>query len=159
MDQTVYHWFLQDALYVIATYLTCNINTSLVTRTFSTQWKHAIVVLLFKSGDTNVVNNFKPTSLLSVVSKILEKIVADQLSCYLENKQILSNYQHGFRPKLSTDTALTVKINKIYNNIDNKSISLLTLCDLSKAFDSVSHRISFNKCKKFSISNFCLIII
>ena len=88
------------------------------------------------------------------MSKILEKIVADQLSRYLENKQLLSSSQHGFRPKLSTETALTVITNKICNNMDKKSISLLTLCDLSKAFDSVSHKILLNKCKKLNISNF-----
>ncbi len=62
--------------------------------------------------------------------------------------ELLSNSQHGFRPKLSTETGLAVITNKIYNIMDNKSISLLTLCDQSKAFDSVSHKIPLNKCKK-----------
>ena len=62
------------------------------------------------------------------MSKILKKIVATQLSCYLESKQLLSNTQHGFRARLSTETALTLITNKIYSNTDNKNISLLTLC-------------------------------
>ncbi len=148
--------FLQDALYVIAAYLTCIINTSLVTGIYPTQWKHAVIMPLFKSGNTNIVNNYRPISLLPIVSKIIEKIVAHQLACYLETKKLLSNSQHGFRPRLSTETALTVITNKIYNNMDHKKISLLTLCDLSKAFDSVNHKILLNKCKKLNISKFWL---
>ncbi len=92
-------------------------------------------------------NNFRPVSLLPIISKVLEKIVANQLTHFLETK-LLSNSQHGLRPKLSTETALTVITDKIYNNMDSKKISILTLCDLSKAFDSVSHRILLNKCAK-----------
>ncbi len=146
--------FLEDALYVIVFYKTCIINSSLVTGKFPTQWKHANVIPVFKSGDINVVNNFRPISLLPILSKNLEKTVANQLQCYLESKQLLSSSQHGFRLRLSTETALTVITNEIYNNMDQKIISLLTLCDLSKAFDSVSHTILLMKCKKLNIDNF-----
>ncbi len=146
--------FLQDALYVIVFYITCIINTTLVTGKFPTQWKHANVIPVFKSGDISVVNNYRPISLLPILSKILEKIVANQLQCYLESQQLLSSSQHGFRPRLSTETALTVITNEIYNNMDQKNVSLLTLCDLSKAFNSVSHTILLMKCKKLNIDNF-----
>ena len=59
----------------------------------------------------------------------------------LESNKLLANNQHGFRTKLSTETALLKVTNKIYENIDAKKISLLILLDLSKAFDSVSHNI------------------
>ncbi len=113
-----------------------------------------MVVPLFKSGDSNSINNYRPISLLPIISKILEKIVANQLLHYLESKKLLSNNQHGFRPKLSTETALTVITDNIYNNMNNKSISLLTPCDLSKAFDSVSHSILLNKCANLNIDSF-----
>ena len=86
------------------------------------------------------------------VSKLFEKIVGNQLQCYLESQQLLSSSQHGFRPRLSTETAPTVITNKIYNNMDQKNISLLTLCGLSKAFDSASHKILLKKW--LSIDNF-----
>ncbi len=57
---------------------------------------------------------------LPVISKILEKIVAKQLSDHLEGNALLSNSQRGFRPKLYTETALTVISNKVYSNLDNK---------------------------------------
>ncbi len=117
-------------------------------------WKHALFVPLFKSGDINSVNNYRPISLLPIISKILEKIVANQLLHYLESNRLITNSQHGFCPKLSAETALTVITDRIYNSMDNKSISLLTLCALSKAFDSVSHSILLSKCIHFGIDSF-----
>ena len=55
---------------------------------------------------------------------------------------------------MSTETALTVITDKLYDNIDNKKISLLTLCDLSKAFDSVDHKILLHKCVRLNIDVF-----
>ncbi len=66
---------------------------------------------------------------------------------------LLSKNQHGCRPKLSTTTALTVLTDKIYN-MDNKRIVLLTMCDLSKAFDSVSHNILLEKLLNTTVDKF-----
>ncbi len=110
-----------------------------VTGTFPKSWKHAIFIPRHKGGDPLDKSNYRPISLLPIFSKVLEKIVSTQLVKHLESNKLLSESQHGFRPRLSTTTALTVVTDKIYKNMDNKSISLLTLCDLSKAFDSVSH--------------------
>lgn len=146
--------FIKDSLFVIAFYLTCIINTSITTGFFPTLWKYAIVTPLYKNGDRNDASNYRPISLLPIFSKILEKIVSTQLIEFLESNKLFSNNQHGFRPKLSTETALTVITNKIYNNIDNKQISLLTLCDLSKAFDSISHTTLLRKLKQINVDTF-----
>ena len=146
--------FLKDGLGMIISHLTCIINTSIVTGKFPSAWKHALVVPLFKNGDPNCVSNYRPISLLPIISKVLEKIVANQLSHYLESNKLLSDCQHGFRPKLCTETALTVITDKLYSNIDNKYVSLLTLLDLSKAFDSVDINILLNKCAKFNVDEF-----
>ena len=146
--------FIKDSLFVTAFYLTCIFNTSIVTGKFPTQWKHAIVVPIFKGGDSNINSNYRPISLLPILSKALEKIVAKQLSDYLEGNALLSNSQHGFRPKLSTKTALTTIANNIYSNIDNKKVTLITLCDLSKAFDSVNHDILLQRCLNVHIDSF-----
>lgn len=146
--------FIKDSLYVTAFYLTCIINTSIVTGIFPNSWKHALVVPLYKSGDSDDMNNYRPISLLPIVSKILEKIVAGQLVEFLESNKLMSNTQHGFRPRLSTETALTVVSEKIFQNMDSNKISILTLCDLSKAFDSVSHEKLLNKCNILKIDHF-----
>ena len=65
--------FIKDALCVTAYYLTCIINTSIVTGNFPRLWKHATITPIFKSGDQNSVNDYRPISLLQILSKILEK--------------------------------------------------------------------------------------
>ena len=65
--------FLRDALPVIAPYLTCIINTSIVTGEFPTTWKHAIITPVYKSGSTDDPCNYRPISLLPILSKLLEK--------------------------------------------------------------------------------------
>ncbi len=76
--------FLIDALPVIISYITCIINTPLATDIFPKAWKREMVVPLFKSGDSNSVNNYRPILLLPVISNIFEKIVGSQLLHYLE---------------------------------------------------------------------------
>ncbi len=146
--------FLRDSLPEMIQFLTCIFNTSIVTGTFPSLWKHAIVVPIFKAGDANEPKNYRPVSLLPIVSKVLERVIAKQLVKYLDGNHLLSNTQHGFRSLLSTETALLTLSNKLYENIDNRKISLLTLCDLSKAFDSVNHDILMSKLNKLRIDKF-----
>ena len=101
-----------------------------------------------------MTSNFRPISLLAIVSIILEKVVTNQLIQFLEANSSLSNTQHGFRPRLSTETALTVITYQIFSNMDSKKVTILTVCDLSKACDSVNHKILLNKCIKLNIGNF-----
>ena len=146
--------YIKDSLPVIITYLTCILNTSIATGVVPKAWKHSVVVPVFKSGNQHEPQNYRPISLLPIISKILEKVVASQLSKHLETKNLLSNTQHGFRSSLSTDTALLTLSNKLYANMDKKKVSLITVCDLSKAFDSVSHQILLRKCLDLKIDSF-----
>ncbi len=82
-----------------------------------------MVIPLFKKGDQENVSNYRPISVLSVLSKILEKFVSNQLIDFLLKNILLSNSQHGFRPNLSTESALLKVIDSIYRNMDNKMIS------------------------------------
>ena len=146
--------FIKDSVYVIAFYLTIIINTSIVTGIYPSIWKHSLINPKHKKGDTDNPSNFRPLSILPVLSKILEKVVATQLMEHLENNQLISNTQHGFRKHLSTETALLQLTNAIYKNIDNKKISLLMLFDLSKAYDSISHEKLINKLSEVSVDSF-----
>jgi len=146
--------FLKDALPILAFYLTIIINTSIVTGIVPNEWKHAIVCPTFKQGDTEDPKNYRPISLLPILSKVLEKIVTNQLYDYISANQLFSVTQHGFRKHMSTETALTQITEQLYCNIDKGEISLLTLCDLSKAFDSVSHSILLTKMRSMNIDEF-----
>ena len=146
--------FLKESLPFIINYLTCIINTSITTGIFPSPWKHSIVVPIFKGGDASDPKDYRPISLLSIISKILEKVVTSQLVQHLEGNHLLNNAQHGFRAALSTESALLTLSNKLYKNIDNGNISLVTLCDLSKAFDSVDHNILLKKLKEVRVDTF-----
>ena len=143
--------FIRDGLYIIAFYLTIIVNTSIVTNAYPDLWKIPHVIPVHKSGDIDDVSNYRPISLLPILSKVLEKIITNQLTEFLENNNLIATSQHGFRPKLSTETALLKLSDKIYDNIDNRKISILLLLDLSKAFDSVNHTILLEKCKNMNI--------
>ena len=146
--------FLKDSLIVLAFYFTIIINTSIVTGVYPSLWKLALVIPFYKSGDSNEAANYRPISILPILSKLLEKIIANQLMEFLENNKLLSNTQHGFRKNLSTETALIKVSDAIYNNIDNNKITLLILCDLSKAFDSINRNILIEKLGKCKIDEF-----
>ena len=146
--------FLKDSLTVLTFYITMIVNTSIVTGVVPRQWKNAIVCPLYKQGNTLEPSNFRPVSLLPVLSKVLEKIVANQLYSYMEENNRFSNSQHGFRKKLSTETALNIIMEEVFKNLDSNEISLLTLCDLSKAFDSVSHELLIEKLDTLHIDEF-----
>lgn len=131
-------------------------NTSIVTGTVPEARKHSILVPVHKSDDEDRAGNYRPKPLLSTPSKVLEKVIAEQLSEHLNCLLILSNAQHGFRSAISTNTALLTLTNNLYNNMDKKklSLSLVSLCDLSKAPDSVNHEISIEKCAALNTDSF-----
>lgn len=146
--------FLMDSLPTTISYILILVNTSIVTGNYPDPWRHPYVVPVHKSGDTENVENYRPISLVSILSKIIEKIVVNQLTSFLETNHLLSKEQHGFRQNLSTETALLKITNKIYENMDSKKISLLLLLDLSKAFDSVHHPTLMKKLAKVNVDSF-----
>ena len=115
------------------------------------QFKIAKVIPIFKSGDKSSLDNFRPISLLSVFSKILEKIVALRLLKFFENNNILSKWQFGFRSGHSTSHPMVHFLNKISESLNKKKHTIGIFCDLKKAFDTCDHNILFLKLKKYGI--------
>ena len=103
------------------------------------QWKVATVVPLHKKGDKSDPNNYRPISVLPVVSKLCERVVCTQLVSYLSEHHLLCPQQYGFRPGLSTEAALLDAVTYTVNNIDRGLVTSLVTADTSKAFDSVEH--------------------
>ena len=93
---------LKDCAMYIATPLCCIINLSISTSTIPTICKHAKVSSVFKSGDSSEPGNYRPISILPVLSKILGKAIHKQLMDYLETENLLRNQQYGFRRQRST---------------------------------------------------------
>ena len=136
---------------VIIKPLTLLINQVLNTGTFPDKLKIAKVIPIFKKGDPSLFENYRPISLLPAISKVVEKIIALQLSSYFEKNKLLFDNQYGFRPKHSTEHAALELIDRITNKMDTNEIPLNIFLDLSKAFDTIDHSILLNKLKYYGL--------
>ena len=137
--------FLKDGSAAIASPVTYIMNLSLRKNYVPRDFKVARVVPLYKKGDKNFEGNYRPVSVLPVISKILERIVFNQFYSYLSENSLIYMYQSGFRERFSTDTALTYLVDKIKCNTDNGLYTGMVLLDLQKAFDTVDHEILLGK--------------
>jgi hypothetical protein len=120
-------------------------SLSLSTGIVPTQLKIAKVIPVFKSGDRTAMDNYCPISLLNTFSKILERVVHNRLSAFLNFYNLLSNSQYGFRKEHSTIHPLTKFLNFITRAFNDKEHCVAIFCDLRKAFDTVDHEILLTK--------------
>ena len=121
------------------------------TGTFPDKLKIAKVIPIFKKGDPSLFENYRPISLLPAISKVLQKIIALQLSSYFEKNKLLFDNQYGFRPKHSTEHAALELIDRSTNTMDTNEIPLNIFFDFSKAFDTIDHSIILNKLKYYGL--------
>ena len=104
-------------------------------------WKCGRVTPLFKQGEASDLNNYRPISVISVIAKVFERIVCDQLYNFLSNEDIISTHQSGFRSSHSTLTALLEATDNWVFKIDRGNVNAVVFLDLKKAFDTVNHDI------------------
>ena len=111
---------------------------------------------MFKDGNKQEVTNYRPISLLSTVSKMLEKLIFNKL--YPLVSPFLSESQHGFRSKRSTETNLIEFLHHLFINIDSRSCDFLMAfyIDFKKAFDKVNHERLIEKLSSLGIGGACL---
>jgi hypothetical protein len=103
------------------------------------------IVPIHKGGSGVSMDNYRPISLLSCFSKILEKVVCNRLCSFLETHNILSGAQFGFRPGHSTIHPMMHFVNHVSTALNNKEHTIAIFCDLRKAFDSCDHGILLRK--------------
>ena len=137
----------------IADEITYICNHSINNSYFPNSWKEAKVSPVHKNGAHDDVNNYRPISILPVMSKILEKHVHDCLSEYLNEHNLLHKTQSGFRPRHSSETALTFMTDAWLNAIDNNKLVGVILVDFKKAFDLVDHQILLSKLEFYGIKH------
>ena len=97
------------------------------------------------------MDNYRPISLLSSISKILEKIVANRLTNFLNSCNILSEWQFGFRSQHSTVHPMVQLTNFLSTALNEKKQSLAIVCDLKKVFDCCVHTILLSKLSKYGV--------
>ena len=121
------------------------VNLSLLSGTFATEWKTAVVrPLLKKKGLDIILQNYRPVSNLPYISKIVEKCALNQFMKYLESHRLLPDYQSAYRRGFSTETALLKLVSDILWNMGKGHVTALTALDLSAAFDTVDHTVLCN---------------
>ena len=127
--------------------ITHAINSSLTSGVVPSAFKAAIVRPILKKpgSDPEILSNYRPISLLPFLSKVLEKVVAKQLTAHLEKHNLLARFQSGFRRCHSTETAVVRIANDILSSNDSGKVTALVLLDLSAAFDTIDHEILLSR--------------
>ena len=127
------------------------INLSLSTGIFPDKLKLAKVLPLYKKNDKQITGNYRPISILSNLSKIIEKLMKDRLLDFLNKHKVLYDYQFGFRRGHSTSLALIEILENLHLKLDNNEWIYGVYLDLSKAFDTVNHDILLHKLQHYGI--------
>ena len=127
-------------------------NLSLTSGSFPSCFKQCRVIPIFKSGNRLECDNYRPISLLSSISKVLEKIVAEKLVNHLLGNDLIYNFQFGFLPKRTTEQNLLHIVNYITNAMNENNYCVGVFLDLKKAFDVCSHEILLKKLRKMGIT-------
>lgn len=142
---------LKDCIDSIKDPLVHIINESFTTGCFPEFLKYAKVLPLFKKGEPENLENYRPISLLSSFSKIIETIMKNRLMSFLNKYNLLCKEQFGFRPGRSTGSAIAKFTNAVLEALDRGDYVTGIFLDLSKAFDTVDHKILLNKMNALGI--------
>nr|CAI5847473.1 unnamed protein product [Callosobruchus analis] len=121
--------------------LTKLINICFSQNIFPAKLKTAVIIPVFKKGHPALPENYRPISLLPIISKIFEKCMAIRIAKFFESHLLFSRYQFGFRENRNTTLAIIHLVSEILDGFQNMKYTSGLFCDLSKAFDCVDHGI------------------
>ena len=129
---------LKDCFDELVPILSTTINLSLESEFFPEIWKESVVTPLLKKHLLDLAfENFRPISNISFVSKLAERVAADQIQSYLNEHDLFPSLQSAYGRHHGTETALLKVKNDILMNMENQKVTLLVFLDLSAAFNVV----------------------
>jgi Reverse transcriptase (RNA-dependent DNA polymerase)/Endonuclease-reverse transcriptase len=138
---------------VILPTLTNIVNSSMQQSYFPVSWKRAVLCPIPKIRNPKSVKDFRPISLLCTISKVLEKVVHDQILTFVNKLNLLDPLQSGYRKLFSTSTALLRIAEDIRLAISKREVVLVVFLDYSKAFDCVDHKLLLGKLRQLKFSD------
>ena len=148
-SKTISTMVLKDNSNKLADILMHVLNICVAEGYFPEELKTGCITPIYKNGPKNDVKNYRPVCSLSPFSKILEKIIYNRMIEFIDQNEILSSNQFGFRKGLSTESAIIQFINNIHNGLHYKHNTVAVFMDLSKAFDVLDHDILFKKLEHY----------
>ena len=136
-------WLVKDCASLLAPYITRVVNHSVIEDSFPFQLKHATISPLIKKFglDDTILSSYRPVSNLPFLSNVLERVIQRQTIAYLDENNLLPDAQSAYRRGHSTETALLKVFSDLIAAMDNGRLVLLSVLDLSAAFDTVDHDI------------------
>ena len=143
---------LKDCADCSSPIITHIINLSLNTSSFPELWKRARVTPIHKSGPKDKPENYRPISVLPILSKICERAVHFQVMKHLEDQKLLTDRQFGYRKNRSTEQAAILLSDEIRKQVNDGKLVGAMFLDLSRAFDTISHATLTEKLTLYGIS-------
>ena len=126
-------------------------NMVMITGKYPHKLKLGKIIPIYKKNNKMDPTNYRPISLLSVINKIIEKVLYKRLYEYFEKKEIIYHFQFGFRHSYSTTMALIEITDQLREQIENKNMTMGIYIDLTKAFDLVDHNMLITKLQSYGI--------
>ena len=137
--------------------LTHLINLSVLQVDFPSEMKLAKVLPIYKADNHQLIQNYRPISVLNFFSKVYKRVIYNNLLDFIMENNILYDKQFGFRKGHSTSHAIITLVNKVSKSLDEGKIVGGVYLDIRKAFDSISHQILLDKYTKLAYAEIFIV--